>query len=60
MARNMVVRCMGIEKYRGQCEMCRRLPDSVDDENKANTWYEPSGRNGVCGEYIERKQEPGK
>jgi len=33
MARNMVVRCMGIEKYRGQCEMCRRLPDSVDDEN---------------------------
>jgi hypothetical protein len=51
MARNIVCRCMGDERYRSQCKTCKRYPRTVEEENKANAWYDVSGRNETCGEY---------
>jgi hypothetical protein len=48
--------CMGIEKNRKQCMKCKHLPESAEEEDRAEKWIDHKQMANPCIRYLARKK----
>lgn len=47
-------RCMGVKKYKSQCDICSRLPETAKEEDGVD-WLDPGDILPSCSSFKERK-----